>query len=228
MVERARMVKDADELQKIRAAVELGAKLFDRALEVLRPGVKENDVAAEMEYAARQAGAEEMSFPTIIASGPRSALPHGRASEQVIARGRVRSLRFRCYTLRLLFGPDPHCMGWDCSGVVPKDARGAYEAVREAQQAAIAAVGPEFRVGEVDEAARKVLRQGRLRALFYAFDRPRRGAGDSRTAAGRCRAEGNSAARYGHHDRAGSILPRQMGREDRGHGSGHRQAVVKC
>ena len=69
LVERARMVKDAAELECIRAAVLLGTRLFDRALEVIRPGVRENEVAAEMEYAARRAGAEEMSFPTIVASG---------------------------------------------------------------------------------------------------------------------------------------------------------------
>ena len=76
LVEQARMVKDPDELERIRAAVKMGATLFDRALQVLRPGAKEAEVAAEMEYAARRAGAEGMSFPTIIASGPRSALPH--------------------------------------------------------------------------------------------------------------------------------------------------------
>ena len=134
LVERARMVKDDDELELIRAAVRLGAKLFDRALEVLRPGVKEAEVAAEMEYAARRAGAEEMSFPTIIASGARSALPHGRATEQADRAGRIRGLRLRCYTRRLLFGPDPHCVGG--RGFRRKRAQ-AYEAVREAQQAAI-------------------------------------------------------------------------------------------
>src|ERR1700689_3822176 len=87
IVERARMIKDGDELQLIRAAVGLGAKLFQRALEVIRPGLKEVEVAAEMELAARRGGAEEMSFGTIIASGARSALPHGRASGQAIAAG---------------------------------------------------------------------------------------------------------------------------------------------
>ena len=87
VVERARMVKDAEELDRIRAAVKLGARIFDRAVEVLRPGVKEVEVAAEMELAARRGGAEEMSFPTIIASGERSALPHGRASDHAIAPG---------------------------------------------------------------------------------------------------------------------------------------------
>ena len=81
------MVKDDEELQLIRAAVELGARIFDRALEVLRPGTTEVEVAAEMELAARRGGAEEMSFPTIIASGARSALPHGRASSQPIPSG---------------------------------------------------------------------------------------------------------------------------------------------
>ena len=84
LVERARMVKDAREIERIRATVLLGAVLFERALEVIRPGVRETEVAAEMEYAAREAGAEAMSFPTIIASGERSALPHGRASRAAV------------------------------------------------------------------------------------------------------------------------------------------------
>ena len=166
MVERARMVKDADELQKIRAAVQLGASLFDRALGVLRPGVKETDVAAEMEYAARQAGAEEMSFPTIIASGARSALPHGRASERVIARG-----GFVVCDFGVILGgycSDQTRTVWmgAASGAAPKEARNAYESVREAQQAAIAVVRPGISVAEVDEAARKVLRRAGLGRCF--------------------------------------------------------------
>ena len=116
VVERVRMVKDAEELERIRAAVNLGAKLFDRALEVLRPGVKETEVAAEMEYAARRAGPRKCRFPTIIAVG--SAL--GVASRAGFGPGnhpgRVRGLRLRCYTFRLLFRPDPHCMGGDGRG----------------------------------------------------------------------------------------------------------------
>jgi Xaa-Pro aminopeptidase len=84
LVEQARMVKDVDEIARLRAAVSLGASLFDRALDVIRPGVSESEVAAEMEYTARKAGAEDMSFPTIVAAGKRSALPHGRASRAAI------------------------------------------------------------------------------------------------------------------------------------------------
>ncbi len=162
MVERARMIKDADELQQIRAAVCLGAKLFDRAVEVIRPGVKETEVAAEMELTARRGGAEEMSFPTIIASGARSALPHGRASDQAIARGGFVVCDFGV----ILSGycSDQTRTVW--VGSVPREAREAYEAVREAQQAGIAAVRPGIPVGEVDAAARKVLRKAGLARYF--------------------------------------------------------------
>jgi Xaa-Pro aminopeptidase len=162
LVERARMVKDGDELNRIRAAVALGAKLFERALEVLRPGVKETEVAAEMELAARRGGAEEMSFPTIIASGARSALPHGRASDQPIAAGGFVVCDFGV----ILSGycSDQTRTVW--VGAVPADARRAYEAVREAQQAAIDAVRPGIPVGEVDAAARKVLRKAGLGRYF--------------------------------------------------------------
>ena len=162
IVERFRMVKDADELDRIRAAVALGAKLFDRALEVLRPGVKETEVAAEMELAARRGGAEAMSFPTIIASGARSALPHGRASDQPIARGGFVVCDFGV----ILSGycSDQTRTVW--VGAVPKDPRQAYEAVKEAQQAAIEAVRPGIAVGEVDAAARKVLQKAGLGRYF--------------------------------------------------------------
>jgi len=153
IVERFRLVKDNDELNEIRAAVNLGAKLFDRTLQVLRPGIKEVEVAAEMELFARRAGAEKMSFPTIIAAGARSALPHGRASTQPIpARAFV-----VCDFGVILAGycSDQTRTVW--VGPVSDDARRPYDAVRQAQQAAIQAVRPGVRVGDVDCAARFVL-----------------------------------------------------------------------
>jgi Xaa-Pro aminopeptidase len=162
IVERARMVKDEDEIGRIRAAVNLGAKLFDRAVEVLHPGVKEVEVAAEMELAARRGGAEEMSFPTIIASGARSALPHGRASSQPIPAGAFVVCDFGV----ILSGycSDQTRTAW--VGNISDDARQAYAAVREAQQAAVDAVRPGIPVGEVDAAARKVLRKAGLGRYF--------------------------------------------------------------
>jgi len=162
MVERFRMTKDDEELARIRSAVQLGAKIFDRAIEILRPGIKESEVAAEMELVARRGGAEEMSFPTIIASGPRSALPHGRASNQPIAPGGFVVCDFG--VILLGYCSDQTRTVW--VGPVPREARDAYQAVLDAQQAAIEAVRPGIAASDVDEEARKVLKKAGLGRYF--------------------------------------------------------------
>jgi Xaa-Pro aminopeptidase len=155
LVEQARMVKDGEEIVRIRKAVMLGAGLFERALERIRPGVRESEVAGEMEYAARKAGADEMSFPTIIAAGTRSAMPHGRASDAAIpAEGFV-----VCDFGVILAGYCSDMTRTVYVGRPTDEARGMYEAVRESQQAAVEAVRLGVSVGEVDLAARKVLRK---------------------------------------------------------------------
>ena len=138
LVEQIRMVKDGDEISLLRSAVTLGASLFDRALEVIRPGVPETDVAAEMEYAARKAGADAMSFETIIASGERSALPHGRASQPPSRRRGFVVCDFGV----ILSG---YCSDMTRTVYVGRpyaEARGVYQAVKQAQQAAVEAVKP--------------------------------------------------------------------------------------
>jgi Xaa-Pro aminopeptidase len=153
LVERARMMKEPEEIDRIREAVLLAASLFDDALKTIRPGTKETEVAAEMEYAARRAGAEQMAFETIIAAGQRSALPHGRASAAPIpAQGFV-----VCDFGVILAGYCSDMTRTVYVGRPSEDARKMYEAVREAQQAAVAAVRPGVSVGEVDQAARKLL-----------------------------------------------------------------------
>jgi Xaa-Pro aminopeptidase len=166
MVERARMVKEDGELALIRAAVQLGATLFERALEVLKPGVKESEVAAEMEYAARRAGAEEMSFPTIVASGVRSALPHGRATGQAIAPGGFVVCDFGVILAGYCSDQTRTVWVGAASGAKAGEAGRAYESVKEAQEAAIAAVRPGVSVGEIDAEARKVLRKAGLARYF--------------------------------------------------------------
>ena len=162
VVERLRMVKDEDEIGLLRNAVKLGAQIFERGLGVLRPGVKEVEIAAEMELAARRSGADGMSFDTIIASGARSALPHGRASLKAIRPGAFVVCDFGV----ILSGycSDQTRTVW--VGSVSQDARRSYEAVREAQQAAIDVVRPGIAVGEVDAAARKVLRKAGIGRYF--------------------------------------------------------------
>src|SRR5947209_3873806 len=156
------MVKDADEIRVIRDAVLGGARLFDVALKTVRAGVLETVVAAKMEHAARIGGAEGMSFETIIASGKRSALPHGRASRQPIpSQGFV-----VCDFGVILAGYCSDMTRTLYMGRVNGAARRFYEAVRQAQLAAIAAVVPDVPVGEVDRAARLVLKKAGLGQYF--------------------------------------------------------------
>jgi Xaa-Pro aminopeptidase len=153
LVEEARVIKDSDEINCLRAAVRLGASLFDVACETIRPGRQEIEVAAKMEYAARTAGAEGMSFETIIGSGPRSALPHGRASTAAIpASGFV-----VCDFGIILAGYCSDMTRTVHVGEPTGDGRRMYEAVREAQQTAVDRVRPGASAGEIDQAARKVL-----------------------------------------------------------------------
>ena len=162
MVEKIRIIKDSDELDVMRNAAVLGARLLDRALEVIRPGVEEVRVAGEMEYAASKAGAEGMSFSTIIASGLRSALPHGRASRQPIPRDGFVVCDFGV----ILAGYCSDMTRTVYVGRPSEEARNAYNALREAQQAAIDAVRPGVKLSEVDGAARKRLQKHKLAKYF--------------------------------------------------------------
>jgi Xaa-Pro aminopeptidase len=162
IVGRMRMVKDPGEVAKIRAACHLGVTLVDRLLEVVRPGVTETQVAGELEFAARRLGADQMAFTTIVAGGPRSSLPHGRASQAALpARGFV-----VCDFGVILTG---YCSDMTRTlhlGRPSKEERRVYEAVREAQQAALDAVKPGATVGEVDRTARKYLQKLNLARFF--------------------------------------------------------------
>ncbi len=161
-VERFRRAKDAEELTIIREAVIAGANLMEPALASIRPGVTEQQVAAEIEYAARTAGAEGMSFETIVASGPRSALPHGVASASPIVRKGFVVLDFGV----ILQGYCSDMTRTVHVGKVGDRDRRLYDAVLRAQLAAIAAVKPGVEAGEVDLAARSTLRKAKLDKYF--------------------------------------------------------------
>jgi Xaa-Pro aminopeptidase len=162
LIMRQRMIKDAEELRAITGAVKLGAAVYQEALRALRPGVPESLVAGKLEYAARQSGADGMSFETIVAAGKRSALPHGRASGRPIPRhgfvvvdsGVI--LRGYCSDMTRTV----HV------GRVTREELRWYETVLEAQLAGIAAVVPGKTVAEVDQAARQVLQKAGLHRYF--------------------------------------------------------------
>ncbi|MGB7554532.1 MAG: Xaa-Pro peptidase family protein [Candidatus Korobacteraceae bacterium] len=162
LIMRQRMIKDAEELSIIRAAVHMGAAVYDEARAFIRPGVRESEVAGRLEYAARRSCADGMSFETIVAAGKRGALPHGRASAQLIPRrgfvvvdsGVI--LRGYCSDMTRTV----HV------GRLSREERRWYEAVLEAQLAGIAEVAPGKTAGQVDQAARRVLRRAKLDRYF--------------------------------------------------------------
>ena len=162
LVEMLRSVKDGDELALMAEAALTGCKLFEHILGVLRPGIGEVEVAAELEYRARMLGAEGMSFETIVAAGLRSAMPHGRATTALLPRRGFVTMDFGiihkgyCSDMtRTVFLGKPR----------PEERR-AYEAVLEAQENAVNAVAPGASCAEVDEAARGVLRRAGLAEAF--------------------------------------------------------------
>lgn len=162
LVEPLRQVKDEDELALMAEAALVGCSLFDHILGFVRPGMAEIEVAAELEHQARLMGAEGMSFETIVTSGARTALPHGKASSALVPRRGFLTLDFGV----ILKGYCSDMTRTVCLGRPKADERTAYEAVLEAQEAGIAAVSAGASCGEVDESARGVLRRAGLAEAF--------------------------------------------------------------
>ncbi|MBC8277361.1 MAG: aminopeptidase P family protein [FCB group bacterium] len=89
-------VKDNDEIEKIRAAVQITDKVFEELLTIIKPGVREIDIAAEIVYRHMQHGAEGNSFDSIVASGVNGSLPHAGASDKKIEVGDLVTIDFGC------------------------------------------------------------------------------------------------------------------------------------
>src|SRR5581483_11883320 len=162
LVAKLREVKDADEIRKMRRAATLGCRLFEGVLTNLSAGETESEIALVMELEARRAGAEGMSFETIVASGKRSALPHGRASAAKLPHRGFVTLDFGVLL-------DGYCSDMTRTvhlGKATKRERDVYHSVLEAQQAGVSAVAPGATCGDVDEAARSVLRKAKLERWF--------------------------------------------------------------
>jgi Xaa-Pro aminopeptidase len=155
IVEELRAVKDSVEIERIRAAAGLAVGILAAAVSSIQPGASESAVAAEMELHARRAGADKMSFDTIVAAGRRSALPHGRASAHPIPGSGFIILDYGV----ILAGYCSDMTRTVHVGRVSRAHRRMYEAVREAQLASIEVVRPGVQAGEVDKAGRNLLKK---------------------------------------------------------------------
>jgi len=162
VVERFRVIKDAWEVGALReSAARLGA-VAEAAFQAVRAGAAERQVATAIEQALRIAGFDRMAFDTLVASGPHSALPHHRAGDRILQVGDLVVLDFGGFL-------DGYCCDLTRTVVVGTpgpDVTRMYEAVRDAQAAAVAAVRPAIPASDVDGAARAVLEE---RGLGQAF-----------------------------------------------------------
>lgn len=152
IVEKMRSVKEAAELDKLRHVCRLTDKLFDHILETLKPGMSETALASEIDIWMIRNGMES-SFGTIVASGKRGALPHGRASEKLIEKGDLVTMDFGGYF-------DYYTSDITrtvCVGKADAKQKEIYGIVLEAQVAGVNAAKAGLKGREVDSVSRKMI-----------------------------------------------------------------------
>lgn len=151
VVESLCSVKNEAEVELIRRAVSISEKVFQSILALLKPGISELDVAAEILYLHRKYGAEAEAFEPIVASGFRGALPHARASEKKIKRGEMVTLDFGCR----FRGYHSDMTRTVAVGKPGPEARKIYNVVRDAQQKAVDSARSDMAAKDLDAVARK-------------------------------------------------------------------------
>ncbi|MDQ6708303.1 MAG: Xaa-Pro peptidase family protein [Acidobacteriota bacterium] len=161
-VERMRMVKSDSEIALIRASVETNSRAFEAAVKAIRPGMREFELAAEIDYLMRRLGAEGQAFDTIVAGGLRTALPHAHPGHDAIQANQL---------MLIDMGAMQNGYASDMTRMLHVGKAGGrvkemYRAVLEAQRAALAAVRPGVSAASVDRAARNVLKQAGLDKTF--------------------------------------------------------------
>lgn len=155
LVEELRARKDKGELALIEEAVRLADEAFQEVLPLIRPGVSEREVALQLEYSMRRMGAEGAAFKTIVASGYRSALPHGVASARIMAPGDLVTLDFGA----VYSGYHSDITRTVVLGRPDKKQEEIYQLVLEAQMSAIESLRAGVKALDVDGAARRIIEQ---------------------------------------------------------------------
>ncbi|RPJ11789.1 MAG: aminopeptidase P family protein [Deltaproteobacteria bacterium] len=149
-----RIVKDAHELSLMKTAIEISTKAFRHILDLLREGAVESEIAFEMECFMKKKGSDAVAFDTIIASGKRSALPHGKASPKRIEKGDLILIDFGCRFQG--YHSDETCTA--VLGQPSPEQKKTHQVVKDAHDKAIEGVRPGITISEVDGIARNYIR----------------------------------------------------------------------
>jgi len=155
LLQELRQIKDEAEIEILRQAIDITDQAFSLILPKIQPGVTEQEIDLELEMSLRKMGASGRSFDYIVASGERSALPHGTASAKKLADGEFVTLDFGAKYKR-------YCSDFTRTVFIGKPSakhREVYETVLEAQLAAIDGLKPGMMGKEVDAIAREVIRK---------------------------------------------------------------------
>ena len=162
LVEDLRMVKDDIELSLIRQAAILTSEVFEEVRGLAQPGVSEADLASEIEYRLKRKGAEGVAFESIVASGPRSALPHARVSSKLLKKD-----EFVIFDLgAIISGYAADMTRTIYLGKPDARARRIYQAVLKAEEKGVLAARPGSEAGAVDATVRRALSRHRLSEYF--------------------------------------------------------------
>jgi len=162
LIERLRLRKDAKELRLIRKGAKVNCEGLLEIVKMIRPGVSEEKVALALEMAMRRSGASRAAFDFIVASGPRGALPHGVASSRKMHRGDLVTIDFGA----IVAGYHSDMTRVFSLGRPSQKGRDIYEIVLKAQIAAVNAIFPGTGCGEVDAAARNIIREAGYGEFF--------------------------------------------------------------
>jgi Xaa-Pro aminopeptidase len=154
-IEKIAVVKDAREIAILRRAVSITDRVFGELLPLISPGITELDIAAEISYRQRKYGAEADAFESIVASGQRSALPHGRATMKKLQNGDLLTLDFGC----VVEGYHSDMTRTVVLGKPSPEAKKIYTVVRDAQQKAVDAAHSGMKAKELDAVARRHIRE---------------------------------------------------------------------
>jgi Xaa-Pro aminopeptidase len=146
-------VKSEAEVDAIAAAQAITDAVFEELVDFIAPGQTEQEVAAELVYRHLKRGAEKMSFDPIVASGPNGALPHARPTDRRLRRGDLVVIDMGCF----LEGYASDMTRTVAIGEPGEEMVQAYDAVLDAQEAAIAAAQAGMTAKELDGVARDVL-----------------------------------------------------------------------
>jgi len=153
LVEAERARKEPEELQRIRAAAELADAALQAVLERGVVGRTERDVAFDLEFEMRRAGAEALAFESIVASAEHAARPHAEPRDVAIARDTLLTIDWGAR----LDGYCSDCTRTFATGALPEDLAALYATVLEAQEASLAAVRPGPTGRDVDAVARGII-----------------------------------------------------------------------